>query len=432
MLEDIPVFPVEIPLPRPVEMIPVEHEGEQILVVRDPLGVVDGTPALRLHPLLMVFYELADGKTSCADMATRVELASGQSLPDGVFLDLACQLDEMFLLQSPRFVKELKRRRTEFLASPTRPPTVFRGMGSGVDRLEMLRELGGEFRRHLTAPGAPPDRLDLPPKSVLGVLAPHIDYARGGAAYAWAYRALVDHGAPARTLIVLGTSHRPLAHAFVATRKAFETPLGTVETDGETLDKLAREFGGELFADEHAHAPEHTIEMQALYLRQAFGDSAPRIVPILVSSFDPFLEDGARPGDDPEIAAFCAALRRLLSDPDGGVGIIGSVDLSHCGPQFDDEAENNEARVREIEAADRAMLAALETGDPDAFLDTFRADDNARKVCSIAPIYCMLSALRGIATPRVLAYQHHNSDDRNCLVSFCSVAFVRDGAATGA
>jgi hypothetical protein len=427
MLEDLPVFPLETPLPRPVEMVPVEHEGEAILVVRDPLGVVEGSPALRVHPLLLVFLQLADGKTTCEQMQTRVELAGGQTLPPGIFADIARQLDELLLLQSPRFREALERRRAEFLAAPVRQSTVFRG-AEGADRLEVLRELGGEFRRHLTAPGAPPASLDLPPSSVVGVLAPHIDYMRGGPAYAWAYRALLDHGRAPGTLIVLGTSHRPLSHAFVATRKAFDTPLGRVETDTDTLDAIAREFGGELFADELAHAAEHTIEMQALYLRQAFGDSAPRIVPFLVASFDSFLEDGGRPGDDPEISAFCRALRTAIATPDGRVSIIGSVDLSHCGAQFGDERENDAAREREIEEGDRAALAAMETGDPDAFFDAFRADGNARNVCSIAAIYCVMAALRGIATPRLLTYQQANSEDRTCLVSFCSVAFVRNGA----
>jgi hypothetical protein len=39
-----------------------------------------------------------------------------------------------------------------------------------------------------------------------------------------------------------------------------------------------------------------------------------------------------------------------------------------------------------------------------------------------------MEAMRGRATPRVLTYQQSNSADRTCLVSFASVAFLKNGA----
>jgi AmmeMemoRadiSam system protein B len=132
--------------------------------------------------------------------------------------------------------------------------------------------------------------------------------------------------------------------------------------------------------------------------------------------------------DDPEVGAFCAALRKVLDVHGDSVGIIGGVDLSHCGPQFGDEELNGEEREKEIETGDRAALAAVETGDPDRFLDAFREDGNSRHVCSISTIYCVLEAMRGRATPRLLSYAQANSEDHACLVSFASVAFLRNGS----
>jgi AmmeMemoRadiSam system protein B len=84
--------------------------------------------------------------------------------------------------------------------------------------------------------------------------------------------------------------------------------------------------------------------------------------------------------------------------------------------------------VREIESADHEWLDALETGDAEGFFDSFRAGENATNVCSIATIYCVMKALEGIAQPRLLTYGQSNSDDQSCLVSFCSVAFLKNGS----
>ena len=433
MPAEIQVFPLETPALRNVEIQPAELDGRAILVVRDPAGVLEGTAIMAAHPLILLFLQMADGQTTCAEMARRVTLASGQMVDAAVFESVAKQMDEALLLQTERFREALERKRAAYLAAPTRPCTVFRV--APAERLAMIKELGDEFRRHLKAEGAPPPRLDLAPASVAGILAPHIDYYRGGPAYAYAYRALREHGAPGtRAFIVLGTSHRPLDGRFAATRKTFETPIGNVETDSDVLDTLSRHFGEDLFRDEYAHATEHTIELQAIYLRHAFADRdgtlqpLPRIVPVLVGPMDDLLLTGRSPKDDPEIAGFCAALRRVLDEAGDSVALIGGVDLSHCGPQFGDEELNDEEREQAIEAADRATLAAIESGDPDHFFESFRQDQNATKVCSIAPIYVAMEVMRGRATPRVLTYQQANSDDRTCLVSFASVAFIKNGA----
>ena len=427
MSNDIAVFPLDTPALRALEIMPAEMQGQPVLVVRDPAGVLEGTAVIVPNPLLLVFMQMADGKTSCAEMATEVTRATGQIIGAEVFGKIAEQLDEALLLQSERFRDALASKHEAFLNSPVRSSTMFHA--TGADRLTMLKDLGDEFRRHQAGPDAPPPDLDLPRGAVKGILAPHIDYLRGGHGYAWSYRALKEYGEPARAYIVLGTSHNPLTHRFVATRKAFETPLGNVDTDTDLLAELGNAFGGEMYRDEYAHASEHTIELQAIYLRQMFGEGrTPKIVPVLVGSFEDLLESPSSPKADPEVGPFCAALRSVLDDHEGEVGIIGGVDFSHCGPQFGDEMLNDAAREQEIESGDRALLSAIESGDPDAFFDVIRRDGNAHNVCSVAPIYCALEAMRGRAQARVLAYRQANSEDRSCLVSFASVAFVRNGA----
>jgi AmmeMemoRadiSam system protein B len=423
----IEVFPLETPAVRPLDLHPAQVEGRDVIVVRDPLGVMEGAAVLAAHPLLLVFFQLANGHTTCREMAEALTRATGTIIGAEVFESIAKQLDEALLLASPRFRDAYERKRQQFTQLTVRPASVFRR--DGADRLEMIKRLGDELRRHMRGEKAPPATMDLPPRSVVGILSPHIDYERGGFAYAWAYKALKENGAGARTCIVLGTSHNPMGHRFVATRKDFDTPLGIVETDKELLDELAAEFAGELFADEYAHANEHTIELQTVYLRHIFGDATPpRIVPILVDSFEGMLVDGRSPAEDEEIARFCGALSQILARHGDSVALIGGVDFSHCGPHFGQPQLNDEEREREIEAGDRAALAAIESGNPERFFDHFRKDANARQVCSIAPIYVAMAAMRERAVPRVLTYQQANTPDRTCLVSFASVAFIRKEA----
>ncbi|MEO8376770.1 MAG: AmmeMemoRadiSam system protein B, partial [Candidatus Sumerlaeota bacterium] len=285
-----------------------------------------------------------------------------------------------------------------------------------------------EFRRHRMSSISPPETMDLPSGSVNAILCPHIDYQRGGEIYSWAYKALKEYGTGARTFIVLGTNHRHTQNRFIGTRKNFDTPFGVVETEQGLMNEIAAAYGDDFFREEYVHADEHTIELQAVYLKQIFGDTNIKIVPILVGSFDDLLETpGSPPSQDEEISKFTNILRGILDKYGDTVALIGGVDLSHCGPEFGDEEVNDDARVKLIEQRDQAALAAVEAGDPDKFFDVYREDMNSFKVCSIGTIYCVLDAMRGRGTPKLLKYNQANSTDKNCLVSFASVAFVKAG-----
>lgn len=423
MFESIQTFPLDKPALRALEIIPVQAEGRRLLMVRDPLGVIEGGALLVPDPLLLIFMQMADGNTTLDEMSTKIAEASGQILPSGLLDRMVEQLDEALLLQSDRFLEALKKRYEEYMNSPNRPYKTF--AANGTDRLKMMKDLGDEFRRHQMSPHSPPKELDLPTSGVTAILSPHIDYQRGGESYAWAYKALREHGTGARTFIILGTSHRPASHRYIATRKNYNTPLGLLETDQELLSELEAEFGGELFRDEFLHADEHTVELQAVYLRKVFGDEPIRIVPILVDGFSDILMAQASPDDDPDIAKFCDALRTVLDRHGDSVALIGGVDFSHCGPEFGHEELNEPEREKEIESGDRAALEAVENLDPEAFFEHFRPDMNARNVCSIGAIYTVLRTLKGRAKANVLHYQQANSSDKACLVSFASVAFTK-------
>src|SRR5581483_11404972 len=120
--------------------------------------------------------------------------------------------------------------------------------------------------KHYTRPGGPgalPDR-SASAKPVRGVLSPHIDFERGGHAYAHAWKAVAE-GCEADLFVVFGTAHAGTDSArFALTRKSYGTPLGTIDTDQELVERLVASYEGEddLFAGEVAHKGEHSIEFQ--------------------------------------------------------------------------------------------------------------------------------------------------------------------------
>ena len=426
LFDNIPVYPLDKPALRAVEMMPVRVQGQNMILVRDPAGVIEGAALLVPDPLLLFFFQMADGRTTLGEMAQKATMSSGQIIPAGMFESMTKQLDDALLLQSEKFRAALIKKYEDFMNSPTRPHRVMQAQGA--DRLAMLKQLGDEFRRHRMSSISPPETMDLPAGGVTAILSPHIDYQRGGEIYAWAYRALKEYGNGARTFIILGTNHRQTQNRFIGTRKDFDTPFGIVETDRALVDEIAAAYGDDFFREEYVHADEHTIELQAIYLKQIFADTPIKIVPILVGSFDDLLETPGSPvAQDEEIARFSKALRDVLDKRGDEVALIGGVDFSHCGPEFGDEQPNDEARTKEIEAHDQAALAAIESGDPDKFFDVYREQLNEFKVCSIGTIYCVLDAMRDRAAVKVLKYNQANSTDKNCLVSFASVAFIKKG-----
>ena len=89
----------------------------------------------------------------------------------------------------------------------------------------------------------------------------------------------------ASLFVIIGTSHYS-THRFTLTRKHFKTPLGITPTDQGYIDALVRHYGEGLFDDEPNHLPEHSIELEVVFLQYVFEHRRPiRIVPLVVGSF---------------------------------------------------------------------------------------------------------------------------------------------------
>src|SRR5439155_18099510 len=163
--------------------------------------------------------------------------------------------------------------------------------------------------------------------------APHLDFPRGRPAYGAGYDALrraVACGAAPRRVVILGTNHFGRSRSVVATEKDFQTPWGALETDREFLSRLQSACRAKLAPYELDHLREHSIELQAVWLRHVLGGEA-RIVSFLCP--DPSGPRGTAPGDPGgvDLREFALALGQLLRDDPEPTLLVASADLSHVG-----------------------------------------------------------------------------------------------------
>jgi hypothetical protein len=178
MYKDMAVFPLERPAVRPLELTPAEVDGEMALVVRDPLGILEGPIVLAPNPLVLMFLELADGNTDLPEMAHILAQETGQIIPHEILAYIAGQLDEALLLQSERFKEACRTRVEAFLRAPVRACSLL--PANGTDRLAAIKELSDEIRSHTNRALSPPARLEPQLNGVSAVIAPQTSKRRSG------------------------------------------------------------------------------------------------------------------------------------------------------------------------------------------------------------------------------------------------------------
>ncbi len=403
---------MDTPLPklRAVEVFPVADAATPLVCLRDPHHYAT-TPLLVPYPAYFIL-TLLDGRRSGADVQRAFTRQYGTSLDGGELHELLTTLDTHHFLQSGGFDAHRRAVDGEFRSATMRRPA-HAGTSYPDDAAALRTHLDAFFEEiHPAAPGAP----------LAGLVAPHIDLRVGGRAYGHAYATLAS-AAPAVRYVVLGTSHAGGTARVVATRKDFATPLGTVTTDRAFLDRLSARTPRDLYADETLHRTEHAVEFQVVMLQHVLGGVRPfTIVPLLVTSFSDLIAAGTPPTADADVAAFVAALRATLAEDDVPTVLVAGVDFAHVGAKFGDRDGLTPDLLAATAAKDRALLAALEAGDPSGFFAALAADGDRTRICGAAPLLVFLELLRG--TPgRLLCHETTRDDGTRSAVSYASLAF---------
>jgi AmmeMemoRadiSam system protein B len=256
---------------------------------------------------------------------------------------------------------------------------------------------------------------------VRGVIAPHIDFHRGGPAYAWAYRDVAER-CDADLFVVFGTCHAGMEHPFALTRKDFDTPLGAVPVDRDFVDALAGRAGQDCFGSELAHRTEHSIEFQAVFLQYLRGGRRPfTLVPVLTSFAHEALARGIGVEDDPRVPRFLEAVAETAAASGRRVAYVSGADLAHVGPRFGDAGPVSPAALARVAREDRAMLDPVAGGDAPGFFASVAADGDRRRICGLSPIYSLLRVLPGARGD----LRHYGQwPDPHAVVTYASVSFA--------
>ena len=400
---------------RRVEAFPVETASGRAVGIRDPAGYTQAV--LFLPPALVEIVSLFDGDHSIGDIQEAFLRQHGELLDSARLGGVVETLDEHGFLETPRFAERRAAIEAAFRASPTRPAAHVGGAYAGEP--DALRAQMGAFFDEPEGPG--PVRWDGPgpvAAPVRGLVAPHIDFHRGGPAYAWGYRDLAE-GTDADCFVILGTCHAGMPDPFALTLKDYATPLGPAPVDREFAEALERRAGQDLFGSELAHRSEHSIEFQAVFLRYLYATRREfTIVPVLASFVHEAIAHGGGAEEDPRVPAFLDALGETIAASRSRVCLVAGADLAHAGPRFGDPEAVTAARLRELEAADRGMLEAVVAGDAPAFFESAARDQDARRVCGLSPIYVLLRALE---QPRGTLRRYAQWPDPQGTVTFASV-----------
>jgi AmmeMemoRadiSam system protein B len=411
------------PRVRPVEAFPVQQDGKTLVYLKDPLNFA--TP-LGISPAGYFVLAHFDGQHSFTDVQEAYCKQFGSLLMSDDLKSFLDMLDQHYYLDSERFRDYKNAVVLEFRNQTTRVPAHVGGVYK-ADPEELKTQLEGFF----SAPNGP----GLPNSQLAGstpraIVAPHIDFHRGGPAYAWAYKPLAESDG-ADLYILLGTSHYSGQTPYILTLKNFATPLGLVETDRDFVQRLQAKCAEDCFTDEYLHRGEHSLEFQVVFLKYLAQQRAAltgrpekpfKIVPILVSSFHSAVVNQTLPEKDSAVGTFLRTLRDLAALESRRVCFVAGVDLAHVGRQFGDREPITDDFLKWVESEDQELVNRLVALDAPGFFNAVAKDQDKRRICGFSPLYSLIHLLDG-ARGNHLKYSQAFTPETGSAVTFSSLIF---------
>jgi AmmeMemoRadiSam system protein B len=400
---------------REIQVHPIQHQGQQMILLRDPLHLTDVQLAIPqpLAPLL----GLMDGTRDEAALEAALQIRAGVRLAPGLMSNLVMDLDEALLLDNERFAQAKAEALHSYRKAPFRPMTTD---GAGLSaKLDLARAQLQAFLEALP-PSQLPDSKASESAPIRGMVSPHIDYERGGPVYAEVWRAAAEAAREAELVIMLGTDHQGSEGTLTLTHQSYGTPWGALPTDGLVVDTLADVLGKEAaFAEELHHRGEHSVELAAVWLHFIREGEPVPMVPILCGHFGPFVEGLADPVDYEPFADAVCVLREAMASQ--RTLVVAAADLAHMGPAFGDPYGLDYIGRAQLRSADERLLDTVCAGDAAAFFRELRDEGDQRHVCGLPPIYLALRLL-GETRGELAGYALCPADQQG--MSFVSIAGV--------
>jgi hypothetical protein len=391
-----------------LKIVPVKQEDREVFVALDHQEQLF-EHQIALPPMAFVVACLLDGRREVADVRRAILEQLKVDVGEQEIQDVVRDLEHHYLLESAR----TRARRREFDDAFRQAPSRAARFVPGTPE-EVRARLAGFYSVEAGAgtPAAPRE------EPLSGILAPHIDFQRGGTCYTHAYRQLAERSR-ADVYVILGVAHLSPPNPFVFTRKTYETPLGPAPVDLDFVAAVEKRLGPRIFEHEGVHRTEHSAEFQAVFLKHARPDADFTVVPILCSAFEQWCRD-ASPSTAPEIEDGIGALREAAAGRK--ICWVAGVDFSHVGPAFGDDVEVDQKLVDWMMSGDTRGLQTCAEGNAEAFWNSVVSDGNRRHVCGLSATYAALRLLDGSAG-RVHKYGFA-PDPAGGLVSFAGMSFT--------
>ncbi len=409
----------ENPRIRPIEAFPLQQSGQELIGIKDPTGIYP--EIVFVSPETFFLISLMDGSNTLRDLQAAYLRRYGTLLYTEKVEELIAQLDACHLLENRHFQDYLCRLHEDFKQAATRE-AMFAGKGYEANP-EQLKATIQSYFTEKDGPGLP--NKSGQKKATQGIVAPHIDFARGGTCYAHAYKALGE-SLQADLYIILGTCHTPMQNPFAFTLKSFETPLGHAEVPENLVADCACQLPFDPLLDEFCHRNEHTIEFQIIFLHYLLGKSKFKIFPILCNSFHGLIQQGISPMQDPLYQETMALLAQQLAQLDK-VCLIASADLAHVGPQFGHREAVTAGVLAETRAKDLEMLGHVQGLKAEEFYQFILREKDRRNICGLPPLYALIHLIKAQkvdSSGELLNYQQWHDPQGKGAVTFASMAFT--------
>ncbi|MCA9708091.1 MAG: AmmeMemoRadiSam system protein B, partial [Myxococcales bacterium] len=317
---------------------------EELLIVRDPLGLAE---PFALDAELAPVLQMLDGTRTLPQIRQSLLMTQGLDLPVAELAEFVGSLHEAGLLDDDAFRARWAERHADFLQAPVRPPTLA-GLVYPADPGPLAALLERSIPLHPEGP--PRTRAD---STVLGVLVPHGPIEHTGALLDETLRGLPPADA-IEHVVILGTDHGPGLLPYAATDKAQGTPLGALSPAADLLAALERRVPWAC-REQIRHRDALSLELAALHLRHLYGDRCPPVLPVLCGStalVDPDQREARE--------RFELALGGLCEDRPVLWWL--SAELGHAGPAYGRPPLTDAQRLA-LQERDAALLLALRRGD---------------------------------------------------------------------
>ena len=398
-----------------LDIIPIQHNGRELLYFHDMLGYATDNFVLdrSISPLMVHF----TGSHSVSEILDLIKRQGSSDIAEPDLLRFIRFLDQNRILHSVYFKKISERYEDEFEAMDVRP-AVTAGNSYPADPEELRHEFDRAF-----AGSVDPAPAEI--QSVKALYAPHIDPRVGMSSYVKAFSPLRQ--LKPRRVVLLATSHyaglynrRYLGKPFILSEKDFQTPLGIVKNDRESVGKLSKLNNAGISTSDRAHRIEHSIELHLIFLKYLWSHEF-SLVPILVGSLDELLY---MPDGDLGIKMvnLGKALNEMFGDDPDTLFLI-SGDLAHFGKKFGDKLPAS-TYFEEVHRFDKQLLRAAEKGTTDAILDVMKTNNDQYRICGFPPLTTFLSAMPGLEG-RQTSYDLWDERERESAVTFGSILYYQ-------